>query len=104
MRWMIIKKRIGLIFQNYNLISHMTLLENVEIAMRISNIDKSEREKRASELLDIFSFGYDLSNLDKELLLKDYIEPKEKDIKTFLIFRKVFIWKKFAYKKIFFML
>ena len=80
MRWMIIKKRIGLIFQNYNLISHMTLLENVEIAMRISNIDKSEREKRDSELLDIFSFGYDLSNLDKELLLKDYIEAKEKDL------------------------
>ena len=47
------KKRIGLIFQNYNLIPHMTLCENVEIAMRLSDISKEEREKRALELLDL---------------------------------------------------
>ncbi len=45
------KKRVGLIFQNYNLISHMTIFQNVEIAMTVSNIDRKVREKRTMDLL-----------------------------------------------------
>lgn len=45
------KKRVGLIFQNYNLISHMNIVENVEIAMSMSDIDKKTREERALDLL-----------------------------------------------------
>ncbi len=47
------KKRIGLIFQNYNLINTMTLLENVEIAMQMSDVEKDVRIKRALELLEM---------------------------------------------------
>ncbi len=47
------KKQVGLIFQNYNLISHMTLKENIEIAMKMSDIDKESMEKRAYELLEL---------------------------------------------------
>ena len=47
------KKTIGLIFQNYNLISHMTLKENVEIAMKMTDVEKEERESRALDLLDL---------------------------------------------------
>jgi len=47
------KKRVGMIFQNYNLINHMTLLENVEIAMRMSSIEKETRQQRALDLLDM---------------------------------------------------
>lgn len=47
------KKGIGMIFQNYNLISHMTLKENVEIALELSNTSKEEKEKRALDLLNI---------------------------------------------------
>ena len=47
------KKRIGLIFQNYNLINTMTLLENVEIAMQMSDVEKEVRIKRALDLLDM---------------------------------------------------
>ena len=38
--------RIGFVFQSYNLISHQTVLENVETALIISGIGKEERRKR----------------------------------------------------------
>ena len=44
--------RIGFIFQSYNLIPHQTILENVELALNISGIEKSERIKRAKKALD----------------------------------------------------
>lgn len=44
--------RIGFIFQSYNLIPHQTVLENVELALNISGIEKQERIKRAKEALD----------------------------------------------------
>ena len=44
--------RIGFVFQSYNLIPHQTILENVELALTISGIEKSERIKRAKEALD----------------------------------------------------
>lgn len=44
--------RIGFVFQNYNLIPHQTILENVELALTISGIDKTERVRRAREALD----------------------------------------------------
>ncbi len=51
------KKRVGLIFQNYNLIGHSTILENVELAMAISDIDKKIRRERALELLKMVGLG-----------------------------------------------
>lgn len=42
---------IGFIFQSYNLIPHQTVLANVELALTISGISKSERRKRAVEAL-----------------------------------------------------
>ena len=47
------KKQVGLIFQNYNLISHMSLRENIEIAMKMSDINPDEMKKRALELLEL---------------------------------------------------
>lgn len=45
------KSRVGLIFQNYNLISHMSVHENIEVAMTMSNIDRAERKARTQEIL-----------------------------------------------------
>ncbi len=42
---------IGFIFQSYNLIPHQTLLSNVELALTISGVSKTERKRRASEAL-----------------------------------------------------
>lgn len=47
------KKRVGLIFQNYNLIPHMTIADNIEIAMAISDIDKKTRQERTMDLLKL---------------------------------------------------
>lgn len=43
--------RIGFVFQNYNLIPHQTILANVELALTLSGVSKSERKKRAKESL-----------------------------------------------------
>lgn len=42
---------IGFVFQSYNLISHQTVLSNVELALTISGISGAERRKRAEEAL-----------------------------------------------------
>lgn len=44
--------RIGFIFQSYNLIPHQTILENVELALNISGVEKKERIERAKRALD----------------------------------------------------
>lgn len=43
---------IGFVFQSYNLIPHQTLLSNVELALTISGISKSERQEKAKQALD----------------------------------------------------
>ena len=45
------KKSIGFIFQNFNLIPHLDLIDNVSIAMTLSNADEKTRRGRAKELL-----------------------------------------------------
>ncbi len=43
---------IGFVFQSYNLIPHQTVLSNVELALTLSGVSKSERRKRAIEALE----------------------------------------------------
>lgn len=43
--------RIGFVFQNYNLIPHLDILSNVELAQTLSGVSKEERTKRAKEVL-----------------------------------------------------
>lgn len=51
---------IGFVFQSYNLIPHQTVLSNVELALTISGISKSERRKRATEALEKVGLGKQL--------------------------------------------
>ena len=44
--------KIGFVFQSYNLISHQTVLSNVELALTIGGISKKERTKRAIKALE----------------------------------------------------
>ena len=48
---------IGFVFQSYNLIPHQTVLANVELALTISGIGKTERRRRAKEALDKVGLG-----------------------------------------------
>ncbi len=48
---------IGFIFQSYNLIPHQTVLSNVELALTISGVSRSERRKRAKEALEKVGLG-----------------------------------------------
>ena len=43
--------RVGFVFQSYNLITHQTVLSNVELALTLSGVNKEERTKRAKEAL-----------------------------------------------------
>lgn len=43
---------VGFIFQSYNLISHISVLENVEMGMTLSGISAAERKRKALELLE----------------------------------------------------
>lgn len=44
--------RIGFVFQNYNLITHQSVLSNVELALTLSGVDKQTRRKKAIEVLE----------------------------------------------------
>ena len=43
--------RVGFVFQNYNLISHQSILSNVELALTLGGVSKEERKIRAIEAL-----------------------------------------------------
>lgn len=49
--------KIGFIFQSYNLIPHQSVLSNVELALTLSGVSKSERKKRAIEALEKVGLG-----------------------------------------------
>ena len=44
---------IGFVFQTYNLISHQSILKNVELALTISGVNRDERKTRAMEALKL---------------------------------------------------
>ena len=45
-------KRIGFVFQSYNLIPHLTVQKNVELSMTLAGVTKEERHARALDALD----------------------------------------------------
>ncbi|MCF7924944.1 MAG: ATP-binding cassette domain-containing protein [Candidatus Izimaplasma sp.] len=53
---------IGFVFQSYNLINHLSVLDNVELGMTLSGIAPEDRKKRALEVLDKVGLS---SHIDK---------------------------------------
>ncbi|MBR6019230.1 MAG: ABC transporter ATP-binding protein/permease [Lachnospiraceae bacterium] len=58
---------IGFVFQSYNLISHQTVLRNVELALTISGISKAETRERARKALEDVGLGDQLEKKPNQL-------------------------------------
>ena len=58
---------IGFVFQSYNLIPHQTVLSNVELALTISGISRSERKRRAKKALEDVGLGDQMNKKPNQL-------------------------------------
>ena len=57
---------IGIVFQSYNLLPHLTAMENIVLSMDISKVKVSDKKKRAVELM--LSVGLEESQKDRRVL------------------------------------
>ena len=60
-------KKIGFVFQTYNLISRTTALKNVELPMLYAGVSRGERVRRAKELMELVGMGDRMSHKSDEL-------------------------------------
>lgn len=60
-------KKIGFVFQKFNLLSNMTALENVALPMVYAGVGLSERKEKAKELLDLVGLGNRVTHKPNEL-------------------------------------
>ena len=58
---------IGFVFQTYNLITHQTVLSNVELALTLSGVSKAERRRRAKEALELVGLGDQLKKKPNQM-------------------------------------
>ena len=52
------RSMVGFVFQDFFLLSHLTAEENVEVPLKLSQVDRSERRRRASELIKLVGLGH----------------------------------------------
>jgi putative ABC transport system ATP-binding protein len=60
-------KRVGFVFQNFNLLPHISALENVEMPMLFGGLRPAERRARATELLERVGLGDRIDHKPTEL-------------------------------------
>ncbi len=60
-------RKIGFVFQTYNLISRTTALRNVELPMMYAGVGKKERQERARHYLEMVGMGERMSHKPDEL-------------------------------------
>jgi putative ABC transport system ATP-binding protein len=52
------RQKMGVIFQSYNLIPFLTVLENVELILTLNRVDREQAQSRAMELLDYLEIAH----------------------------------------------
>jgi putative ABC transport system ATP-binding protein len=62
-----LRLQIGFVFQFFNLVPRLTAIDNVELAMAIANMNKTQRHKRAIELLTTVGLGERIKHKPAEL-------------------------------------
>lgn len=60
-------EKLGFIFQQYNLLAKLNLLENVEVPLMYAGASRKERSRRAKEALESVGLGDKLKNLPSQL-------------------------------------
>jgi len=60
-------KKIGFIFQSFNLIPNLTALENVMLPMTFQNVEKEERVEKAEKLLKMVELGDRMDHYPNQL-------------------------------------
>ena len=60
-------KRVGFVFQNFNLLPHISALENVEMPMMFGGLRQAQRRSRSKELLDRVGLGDRVDHKPTEL-------------------------------------
>ena len=63
----LLQRRIGIVFQFFNLIERLNATENVELPLAIENVKKQNRKKLAEELLNLVGLGKRLKHKPNEL-------------------------------------
>lgn len=62
-----LRRRIGFVFQFFNLIPRLTARDNVELSMSIANVGRAQRRKRAMELLETVGLKERINHKPSEL-------------------------------------
>lgn len=62
-----LRQKIGVVFQDYNLLNHLTVLENVALPLKVRGITSRAREHQAKEILDWVGLGSCFEMLPEQL-------------------------------------
>lgn len=62
-----LRRKVGFVFQFFNLIPRFTAIENVELPMAIAGFGKEERRKHAEELLELVGLKHRMNHKPTEL-------------------------------------
>lgn len=60
-------RKIGFVFQSFNLVQTLTSMENVTLPMMFQNMDKAKRERRALELMNIVGIAHRTTHKPTEM-------------------------------------
>jgi glycine betaine/proline transport system ATP-binding protein len=61
------RHKMGMVFQHFALLPHLTVIENVAFPLAIQGVEKAQRLKRAHEMIDLVSLGGRESHYPREL-------------------------------------
>ncbi len=62
-----IRQKIGVVFQDFNLLNHLTILENVALPLKVMGEEVDNREKQAKEILEWVGLGHHFNTYPEKL-------------------------------------
>ena len=62
-----LRREIGIVFQDFKLLKHMTVFENVSFVLNVLGIPKRERKRRAYEMLELVGIHHKMDSYPQSL-------------------------------------